>query len=148
MPNDTTIAHRPDGSPIYDNAPTVVCILASPKFHTDELIFIRRKSGLFGLPGGFQMRGETWKQAGVRELYEETGYLLRPSDIAQFDDVVTDSFGHNLIFAEAFLDAILDHEAMLDGEALEVLIADPVGHKAEEWEFPLHFKAVQRWITR
>jgi ADP-ribose pyrophosphatase YjhB (NUDIX family) len=146
MPNDAPIAFRSDGSPIYDNAPTVVCVLASPTFNRNELIFIRRKSGLFGLPGGFHMRGETWQQAGVRELYEETGWLLRASDLCQLDSVETDSFGHNMIFAQTFLSAVFDTEAVLDGEALEVLVMNPAEIPIGDWEFPLHYHAVQVWL--
>ena len=147
MPVDHPIGHRADGSPIYDNAPTVVCVLASIDGKSNNLIYIRRKSGLFGLPGGFQMR-ETWKQAGVREMYEETGFILNPDEISQMIDVQTDSYGHNMIFADALFAPRRDEDAELDGEALEVLVGEPWGQHISEWEFPLHFKAVQRWLTR
>lgn len=147
MAEDHPIAYRADGSPIYDNAETVVCVLASIDGKSNNLIYIRRKSGLFGLPGGFQMR-ETWQQAGIRELYEETGFVLNPDEISQMLDVQTDSYGHNMIFADALFAPQYDSEAVLDGEALEVLVGDPWWHSIDQWEFPLHFYAMKKWRHR
>lgn len=55
-----------DGRRIYDNAPTTVFILACNA--AGQILLIRRATepgyGLLGLPGGYQMRGETWQEAG------------------------------------------------------------------------------------
>lgn len=59
---------------VYDNTSTTVFVLAGNA--AGELLVIRRAKqpgyGLLGLPGGYQKRGETRQQAGVRELMEET----------------------------------------------------------------------------
>ena len=38
----------------------------------------RSDNGKIALPGGYQMQGETWQQAGAREIFEETGIKINP----------------------------------------------------------------------
>jgi ADP-ribose pyrophosphatase YjhB (NUDIX family) len=55
------------------------------------LVVIRRDiepaRGELALPGGFIETGETWQEAAVRELREETGLLAEPGDVRLFDVV-------------------------------------------------------------
>lgn len=52
------------------------------------LIVVRRDiepaRGELALPGGYVETGETWQQAAVRELYEETGLRARAEDITLY----------------------------------------------------------------
>ncbi len=54
----------------------------------DGLLAVRRKIepqiGQLALPGGYINRGESWQQAGARELLEETGILIPPDDLRVF----------------------------------------------------------------
>jgi len=48
-------------------------------------------SGLWGLPGGHAVRGETWAAAAVREAHEEVGVVVREDDlvplgVSRYDD--------------------------------------------------------------
>jgi ADP-ribose pyrophosphatase YjhB (NUDIX family) len=53
------------------------------------LVVVRRDiepaRGELALPGGFIEVGESWQEATVRELREETGLLAEPGDVRLFD---------------------------------------------------------------
>jgi 8-oxo-dGTP diphosphatase len=57
------------------------------------LVVIRRDiepaRGQLALPGGFIETGETWQEASVRELREETGLTARADEVTLFDVVST-----------------------------------------------------------
>lgn len=133
---DMPIAHTADGRPLYDNTPTVVILLVG---YYEGLIVVRRNNepgkGLLGLPGGYHMRGETWQQAGARELYEETGLVVNP-DLLHPVHVMTDEYGNNLIFATQTLNAIgpIKRDPK---EVQEVLILKSIP-PVSEWAFPTH----------
>ena len=54
----------------------------------DGVLLVRRnippQIGQLALPGGYINRGESWQQAGARELYEETGVIIQPEDLREF----------------------------------------------------------------
>jgi ADP-ribose pyrophosphatase YjhB (NUDIX family) len=54
----------------------------------DGLLVVRRniepQIGWLALPGGYINRGESWQQAGARELFEETGIVIQPEDLREF----------------------------------------------------------------
>jgi len=136
---DKPIAFTADGRPVFDNAPTVV-ILAVRR--SGSLLAIRRGIepgyGKIALPGGYHMKGETWRQAGARELSEETGFVVDPQTIRQLGETVTDHSGNNLLFAASDGPCNYDETAIKDGEALETIWLETAG-EAEEWAFPLHY---------
>ena len=66
--------------------PIPVAVVLVP---VDEgLIVIRRNiepwRGMLALPGGYINLGETWQEAAVREVYEETGIELQTDEIREF----------------------------------------------------------------
>lgn len=75
------------GSISYLN-PLPVSVVLLP---VDEngLLLIRRtvapQIGKLALPGGFINVGESWQEAGARELWEETGIRIPPRGIRLFD---------------------------------------------------------------
>jgi len=54
----------------------------------DGVLLVRRniepQIGQLALPGGYMNLGETWQQAGARELFEETGIIIRPAEVSEF----------------------------------------------------------------
>ena len=54
----------------------------------DGVLLVRRniepQIGQLALPGGYMNLGETWQQAGARELFEETGIIIRPTEVREF----------------------------------------------------------------
>lgn len=144
--DDKPIAHREDGSPIYDNTPTVVVVAFTRGTNNDKRVLaIRRNTnpgkGLWALPGGYHMRGETWQEAGSRELREETGYVAEPSSIIA-DGIVTDHYGNNVILANARYEAGGYHsgDPFNENEILEIqfMNEDEVNASAGFWAFPTH----------
>src|SRR5690242_7398215 len=53
----------------------------------DGLLVVRRgimpRQGMLALPGGFINAGESWQEAGAREVREETGVELEPATIEE-----------------------------------------------------------------
>jgi ADP-ribose pyrophosphatase YjhB (NUDIX family) len=68
----------------YANTPTVVVVLVPLR---GGLLMIRRAlsgegQGRLALPGGYQMLGQTWQEAGVTEVREETGVAVDPDALS------------------------------------------------------------------
>jgi len=83
--------------------PLPVAVVLLPVTYTDGqmgLVVVRRDiepfRGDIALPGGFIETGESWREAAVRELREETDLLAEPDEVALFD--VHSSFnGYSLL---------------------------------------------------
>lgn len=114
------------------------------------LLLIRRsippQEGALALPGGFIGVGESWQEAGAREVREETGIALDPAEVRLFD-VRSAPDGTVLIFGIAEPGRI---EADLpvfvaNHETSEMLIA----REPMELAFPLHTQVAERfWRER
>ena len=66
--------------------PLPVAVIVLPV--DDGVLVVRRniepQIGRLALPGGYMNLHETWQQAGARELFEETGVIIRPTDVREF----------------------------------------------------------------
>ncbi len=69
------------------------------------LLVVRRniepQLGQLALPGGYINRGESWQQAGARELLEETGIVIQPEDLREFRVKSTPDYHLLLVFGLA-----------------------------------------------
>ncbi len=121
----------------------------------DGVLCIKRgippRVGSWALPGGFHVRGESWKQAAVREVREETGQAYHPDDVrvmAPGDgwDPLFSTPGDNLL---AFLQFPVIHPRDLAVGHVDVEIQgievfrDPVG-----LAFPSHTEALAVHLAR
>ena len=140
--SDQPIAHTADGRPLYDNTATVVAVVVE---FAEEILAIRRNTepgkGLLALPGGFQMRGETWQEAGAREVFEEVGIVIPPNDIKLLD-IITDEYNHNVVTAHCSLHRLPEYTINLF-EVQEEIWINPYDKipSIEEWAFDSHFRA-------
>ena len=130
---------------MYQNTPTVVVVLVPLK---DGLLMIRRAlpgegHGQLALPGGYQMLGQTWQEAGATEVLEETGVVVDPSALSVVAVETTPDRRQNLVFC---LSPPVDHAGAFshDAEVLEVLVVQqPV-----ETAFALHTRQVAAFFGR
>jgi ADP-ribose pyrophosphatase YjhB (NUDIX family) len=137
------------GATAYRNPlPVAIALLAVREDTGTGLLVIRRsiepRSGLFALPGGFIDHGETWQQAVVRELAEETGITAAPGDVRLADALTDTEGGHLLLFGllpEYAAEELPPFAPTDETDGREVLTAPA------ELAFPLHTEAAGRWFT-
>ncbi len=110
-------------APQYNNTPTVVVVLVP--LH-GGLLMIRRAlpgegQGKLALPGGYQMLGQTWQEAGAREVMEETSVVIAPEVLRVVTVETTPDRRQNLLFC---LSPPVKHEGAFvhDVEVSEVLV--------------------------
>ena len=129
----------------YQNTPTVVVVLVPLR---GGLLMIRRAllgegQGRLALPGGYQMLGQTWQEAGAREVLEETGVVIDPACLWVLTVETTPDRRQNLLFCQS---GPVEHAAgfVHDAEVSEVLIT----HEPIETAFALHTRMVQAFFAR
>jgi ADP-ribose pyrophosphatase YjhB (NUDIX family) len=128
---------------LYQNTPTVVVVLVPLR---RGLLMIRRAlagegQGKLALPGGYQMLGQTWQEAGAREVLEETGVTIEPSSLRVISVATTPDRRQNLLFCQS---SPVAHEGPFvhDAEVSEVLVI----HEPLETAFPLHTEQVRAFF--
>jgi ADP-ribose pyrophosphatase YjhB (NUDIX family) len=117
----------------------------------DGLLVVRRgiepRRGQLALPGGFIEVGETWQQAGAREVREETGLVISPDEIRDHR-VLSAPDGTVLIFGlaapreAAELPSAPPAAAAGETESIEILRAPA------DLAFPLHSQVVREYFSR
>ncbi len=130
---------------MYQNTPTVVVVLVP--LH-GGLLMVRRAlpgegQGKLALPGGYQMLGQTWQEAGAAEVREETGVRIEPAALRVVAVETTPDRRQNLVFCRS---AAVTHAGAFshDAEISDVLvIREPV-----ETAFPLHTRQVAAFFGR
>ncbi|MBG0832606.1 NUDIX domain-containing protein [Planomonospora sp. ID67723] len=132
------------GNTAYLN-PLPVAVMVLP---VDEGLLVVRRAvephrGGLALPGGFIDMGESWQQAAVRELREETGVVVGADEVRLFD-VLSAPDGTVLIFGlgprtgSASLPPVVP-----TAETTEWLLID----RPRELAFPLHTRIAAKYFA-
>ena len=126
--------------------PLPVVVMVVPT--SEGVTLVRRADaathGKIALPGGIQEEGETWQEAGCREVFEETGIVLDPLKVRILDVDTVEAGRVNLIYG--LYDAIAPAGPFKPQEAeiLEVITTD----RAVELAFPSHTAVLARYFAQ
>ena len=103
---------------------------------------IEPRSGWLALPGGYVDWGETWQEAGAREMWEEAGVRINPNGLREFK-VFSASNATMMIVAYA---------TPLNGKDLPPFIPNEEADKRailtepQELAFPLHTEVLTAFL--
>lgn len=126
--------------------PLPVAVLLVPV--DDGLLVVRRsiepRKGLLALPGGFIGLGETWQEAGAREVWEEAGVQVDPGEVQDFCALSAPE-GMLLVFGLA---APRTSAKMPPFEPNDEASERLVLSAATELAFPLHTEAMRRYFAQ
>jgi ADP-ribose pyrophosphatase YjhB (NUDIX family) len=125
--------------------PLPVAVLLLPV--DDGVLVVRRaippRQSQLALPGGFIDQGESWQAAAVRELREEAGIIVNPTE-PQLFDVLSAPDGTVLIFGTA----LPRRASELPVFAASAEVSERrVLARPEPLAFALHTLVVERWFA-
>lgn len=130
------------GNKSYLN-PIPVAVVLVPV--ADGLIVIRRntepRKGTLTLPGGYIDAGETWQEAGKRELFEETGIAIDAGELSLYE-VGNGLDGTLVVFGLAAQQPRSSLRPFTSKETQEVAVID----RPTELGFELHTRVVARYF--
>ncbi len=112
----------------------------------DGLVVIRRniepRKGTLTLPGGYIDLGETWQEAGIREVREETGIDIAGGELALYE-VMNGFDGTLVVFGLAAKQPRDVLQPFSSEETQEVVLID----RPIELGFPMHTQVVTRYFA-
>ena len=130
------------GNKTYLNPIPVAVVLAPVG---NGIVVIRRNTepqkGTLTLPGGYIDRGETWQEAGKRELLEETGIDIAASKLLLYD-VMNGLDGTLVVFGLAPRQPERSLQPFASEETQEVALID----RPIELGFPMHTLIARRYF--
>ncbi|MET0424282.1 MAG: NUDIX domain-containing protein [Actinoplanes sp.] len=134
------------GETSYQN-PTPVAVAVQPV--GPGLLVVRRAippaRGLLALPGGFMDVDETWQEAAVRELFEETGLRADAAEVSHYETVSAPDSSTLLVFG--LLPPLPDENALPAAEPNDESLGWEILKAPAELGFSLHTAVANRWFT-
>jgi ADP-ribose pyrophosphatase YjhB (NUDIX family) len=128
--------------------PVAVALLPVADADGTSLLVIRRaiqpRLGHLALPGGFIDVGESWEQAVVRELAEETGITASAPDVTLADALTDEPGGYLLLFG---LLPVRDAAELPPSTPTDETYGHELLRAPVELGFDLHTLAVRRWFA-
>ena len=112
------------------------------------LLLVRRsiepQKGELALPGGFIGLGETWQEAGARELFEETGVRIDAAELRDFRALSAPE-GMLLVFGLARARTAAELPSFVANEEVSecALLLEP-----QTLAFPLHTQVAAEYFDR
>jgi ADP-ribose pyrophosphatase YjhB (NUDIX family) len=125
----------------YENPKLLAaCIL----FSGQKVLWVKRakapNAGLWGMPGGYVELGETVEEAAARELLEETGVVISPSELSVYGVVSIPEISQIFISLIAPLPSM---DFKTTEETLDVKLAGVSEISPAEYAYP---PGAERWI--
>jgi ADP-ribose pyrophosphatase YjhB (NUDIX family) len=136
--------------PIFKNpAPVIVGLVFNER---DEILTVTRTIKPLGeaLPGGYQVKGEDWRTALQRELWEEAYVRVsaNPSDMPLFDMQTTPSTEQNLTFAVIRPRGLLEVATYKPTKETSARAFRKIGKdNIPRLCFPLHEAAIRKYLA-
>jgi ADP-ribose pyrophosphatase YjhB (NUDIX family) len=125
--------------------PIPVCVMIVP--YKNYILGVRRGiqpgKGMPALPGGFVDGGESWQEAGARELWEEIQVRISPNSIREFAVHSTDDKRLILIFG---ISQHITTENLLQFTPSEEATERLFLGGSEELAFPLHQEMMKKYF--
>lgn len=132
----------PACSQLFFRNPLPVSVVLIP-LRDGGVLTVRRTlppAGQLALPGGFVNWGESWQEAAVREVREETGIHLQPESLSLQDAISVES-GHLLLFSLA--PAVSDWVPEFTCDEVSELV---VVHTPTPLAFATHTEMLRRYL--
>jgi len=115
----------------------------------DEGVLLVRRNiepqiGQLALPGGYINRGESWQQAGARELFEETGIVIAAEELREFRVKSAPNHRTLMVFSLAPPMASRDLPAFVPNEETQetCIVTEP-----RSLAFSTHTEALQEYFA-
>ncbi len=126
--------------------PIPVCVMIVP--YKSGIMGVRRGiqpgKGMPALPGGFVDGGESWQEAGARELWEEIQVRISPNSIQEFAVHSTEDKRLILIFG---ISKQITSENLLQFTPSEEAIERLILNGSESLAFPLHEEMMKKYFS-
>lgn len=120
-----------DGVPAVETDPSMLDGVHAYCFYNDKLVIVGHGNDEWTPPGGGIEKGETYEEASIREIKEESNMKVLHQECIGYQDIETP--GERRIQRQFRMFAIVepygDFESDPDGDILEIKLIDPKDYK-------------------